>query len=224
MEYFIDHYAILKVKPDATIEEIKKSFWKLAKEYHPDKGGDPYKFHQLYISYSFLMDSKNRIEYNKIYNKFKKNKFINKVKKKDNIKIIKPENFKYIATLKKFLDKQIQIHKIKKSNRNFLANIQYDYEVELSKMDFEMDLEFQIPVVLIEICKYCSGKDLYCSFCNGLGKHKTEGIIKIFIPRYTIHPGQIIKINLEKTKMPSSYVYPKHNVIRIYLKAKKEFK
>jgi curved DNA-binding protein CbpA len=33
-------YEVLKVKPDATSNEIRKSYYKLARETHPDKVGD----------------------------------------------------------------------------------------------------------------------------------------------------------------------------------------
>jgi DnaJ family protein A protein 2 len=37
------------VKKDATQDEIKKSFRKIAIKEHPDKGGDPEKVFQIYI-------------------------------------------------------------------------------------------------------------------------------------------------------------------------------
>lgn len=40
-------YTILNVKKDATQDEIKKSFRKIAIKEHPDKGGDPEKVIQF---------------------------------------------------------------------------------------------------------------------------------------------------------------------------------
>ena len=47
-------YKLLGVAPGATKEVIRKSFYKLAKENHPDQGGDPDKFRQMMEAYSRL--------------------------------------------------------------------------------------------------------------------------------------------------------------------------
>ncbi len=60
-----DYYKILEVEKNATQEEIKKAFRKLAQKYHPDKQtGDEKKFKEISEAYSVLSDEKRRAEYN----------------------------------------------------------------------------------------------------------------------------------------------------------------
>jgi molecular chaperone DnaJ len=59
-----DYYEILGVSKNASEDEIKKAFRKLAHTYHPDKsGGDEKKFKEISEAYSVLSDSKQRKEY-----------------------------------------------------------------------------------------------------------------------------------------------------------------
>ena len=57
------YYKMLGVKKDATQNEIKKAYRKLAIKYHPDKGGDPEKFKELGTAYQTLSDPKKRQMY-----------------------------------------------------------------------------------------------------------------------------------------------------------------
>ncbi len=58
-----DYYAILGVDRNATKDEIKKAFRKLAQKHHPDKGGDENKFKEVTEAYSILSNEKKRREY-----------------------------------------------------------------------------------------------------------------------------------------------------------------
>lgn len=52
----MDHYSILGVSREASLEEIKKAYRKLAMQHHPDQGGDISKFHKLNEAYETLSD------------------------------------------------------------------------------------------------------------------------------------------------------------------------
>src|SRR5690554_5029929 len=64
--YNHDYYSILGVDRNATKEEIKKAFRKLAMQYHPDKNPSPEaseKFKLINQAYSVLSDDKKRASY-----------------------------------------------------------------------------------------------------------------------------------------------------------------
>lgn len=60
-----DYYEILGVSRDASQEEIKKAYRKLAHEHHPDKGGDEEEFKKINKAYQVLSDEKKRAQYDK---------------------------------------------------------------------------------------------------------------------------------------------------------------
>ncbi len=58
-----DYYSVLGVTEDASQEDIKKAYRKLAKEYHPDKGGDEDTFKKISVAYDAIGDESKRRQY-----------------------------------------------------------------------------------------------------------------------------------------------------------------
>ncbi|MEI6237196.1 MAG: DnaJ domain-containing protein, partial [Candidatus Saccharibacteria bacterium] len=59
-----DYYEVLGVGKEASADEIKKAFRRLAVLHHPDKeGGDETKFKELNEAYEVLKDSEKRQRY-----------------------------------------------------------------------------------------------------------------------------------------------------------------
>ena len=59
-----NYYEILGVSKDASQEDIKKAYRKLAVQHHPDKGGDESKFKEISEAYENIGDENKRREYN----------------------------------------------------------------------------------------------------------------------------------------------------------------
>lgn len=59
----MDHYKTLGVPRDASQDDIKKAFRKLAMTHHPDKGGDPNEFQKINEAYETLGDVDKRFQY-----------------------------------------------------------------------------------------------------------------------------------------------------------------
>ena len=60
-----DYYKILGVPRDASPEEIKKAYYRLAHKYHPDKGGDVEKMKEINEAYQVLSDKEKREQYDR---------------------------------------------------------------------------------------------------------------------------------------------------------------
>ncbi len=69
-----DYYKILGVSRTATIEEVKKAFYRLAKIYHPDAArGNPKAleiFYEINEAYQVLGNIEKRLKYSLEYQKF----------------------------------------------------------------------------------------------------------------------------------------------------------
>lgn len=59
----MDHYSTLGVAKNATPDEIKKAYRKLASQHHPDKGGDKAKFQDIQAAYDTLSNPDKRQQY-----------------------------------------------------------------------------------------------------------------------------------------------------------------
>jgi DnaJ family protein A protein 2 len=59
----VDYYNTLGVAKDCSQTDIKKAYRTLARQHHPDKGGDAEKFKQIQEAYEVLSDETKREEY-----------------------------------------------------------------------------------------------------------------------------------------------------------------
>ena len=60
-----DYYQILGISRNASEEEIRKAFHRLAHQYHPDKGGDEKKFKEINEAYQILSNKEKRAQYDR---------------------------------------------------------------------------------------------------------------------------------------------------------------
>ena len=85
----MDLYRILEINNNATEDEIKKSYYKLARIYHPDKNKniDHNKFHQINYAYNILINAETRKKYNNINNKNDFHSLLEKIYNNEDINI-----------------------------------------------------------------------------------------------------------------------------------------
>ncbi len=65
-----DYYQILGVDRNASADDIKKAYRRLAHQHHPDKGGDEKKFKEINEAYQVLSDTEKKSQYDRFGNVF----------------------------------------------------------------------------------------------------------------------------------------------------------
>jgi molecular chaperone DnaJ len=87
-----DPYQILKVHPNAELEDIKKAYRELVKIHHPDKGGDPKVMIEVNAAWEILKKNNKNLNLNKFDSSkaYKQNKY-----KKDTNSYSKSEDVKH---------------------------------------------------------------------------------------------------------------------------------
>lgn len=59
----LDYFGMLELEEGASVEDVREAYFRLAKEHHPDHGGDPLRFWRLTDAYKLLGFQENRETY-----------------------------------------------------------------------------------------------------------------------------------------------------------------
>lgn len=176
-----NYYVILGVTSESDERTIKKAYYKLSFELHPDKGGDPIKFSEITEAYDVLcselrkeydIKSKWGNSYNEYFEFFNINMEFDYDKHKDHL-----DNFKK----NEVLNIRVEV------DNTFDGKLEYERWVKCKSCD-GTGKDFSSKIVIKDKdgnilktfdaddgCDFCegSGKDFYgnkCNFCFGKGK------------------------------------------------------
>jgi len=167
-----DYYDILKVRKDASKEEIKKSYKQLAKKYHPDlnkETGSEEKFKEVSEAYAVLSDDNKKQQ----YDQFGHAGFDQRFSQED---IFRGFNFDVFNDVFGKRDGFSNVFDMffggGRERQRKGSDLRYDLEI-----DFEEavnGIEKEIKFHKLDSCEECEGKGgknfQKCSKCNGNGQ------------------------------------------------------
>lgn len=240
-----DYYEILNVDRNATEEEIKKAYRRLALKYHPDRNpGDKYaeeKFKEINEAYEVLSDPEKRAKYDR-YGRV------------DGIDSVFDFGFR---TRFEDIFEDIFGDFFGRPRRKRGEDLKYNLEIEFEEAIFGTEKEIEIPKDEVcsicggsriepgfrpTVCRVCGGRgqiryshgfftinktcdscygegyiiDHPCKQCNGKGYVKTTKKLKIKVPP-GVETGTRLKIKGEGAKSPDD-AYPGDLYIVIHVR------
>lgn len=178
-----DYYKILGVEKNASSEEIKKAFYRLAHKYHPDKGGDPEKFKEINEAYQVLSNKEKRAQYDRFGTTFDDGAF-------------RKEGFPFDFDFSSFgatdfgdlFENIFEGFPFKKRTGKRGKDIVVDVEISLDEAF--SGVQKQIKIQKYVICPYCQGTGAEkgtefntCPSCRGEGR--VEEVRRIFLGSFT---------------------------------------
>lgn len=156
-----DYYNILGIDRNATQDEIKKAFRKLAHKCHPDKGGDEKEFARVSEAYQVLGDKQRRAQYDQFGTSFDGQGF-------------DFGNFQDID-LGDIFEDMFGFNRKKKTNYRKGDDLQLD--IELSLKDVLQDQTKKFAIHRFKECQRCDAtgaepntKVKECTMCRGQGQ------------------------------------------------------
>lgn len=184
------YYEILGVSKTATVDEIKTAYRKLAREHHPDKGGDKETFQNIQEAYENLIDPQKRQNYDNGGNNIPHDFFANfgfphenqnhTIRKNDHL-------YNCVITLRDVffgIVKKIRVNKTNycKSCNNFCKSCNGNGKIV---QKIHMGIFTQI---IQHQCHECNGSGktnsvVNCNTCNNKRTINEEKIFEINIPR-----------------------------------------
>lgn len=218
--YNKDLYKILEVNYDATLDEIKLSYRKLVRIYHPDvagEGADITKFKEIQEAYEILINEENRKKYDVLHGFYKE-----KIRK-DFEKAQQERNLKYNEYIKKAKVNANMAESFSKSINEALDNLFHsqknnfqnkEKKPAINGEDINLDITIscfeaingtnrKVNILHTQPCPNCEGRKFIngsqCQMCKGSGQISIQKKINVKIPK-GVSQGSKVRVKNEGNK------------------------
>ena len=184
-------YELLRVRPDADRESIKRAFYRLAKEYHPDISKNSAIFIKILNAYKTLTDDYKRELYDS--------------SRKVQVPIVLPkERLVYAVSLSDIAQKP-HYRTVGGRRRKQYQPREFDICVNLTEDEQDHGAVIHVDVPAHVICPLCRGNHGSCRLCSDKGYVLKAVAVPVHIPKH-VSDGEVFSMPLRR-KRGSRFAY-----------------
>jgi DnaJ-class molecular chaperone len=180
------YYDMLDVEPDADRDSIRRAFYRLAKEHHPDISKKSADFIKLLNAYETLTDDSKRELYDSIA-----------VRRRH--VVLPRERLLFAVSLTDIARQRYSRTTGGRRRRSMFRLKDYDVCVNLTQRELDAGALVQVDVPAHVICPLCRGNHGDCHLCSSRGYILKAVAVPVGIPRNLLD-GDIFSIPLERKR------------------------
>ncbi len=184
-------YELLKVQPDADRESIKRAFYRLAKEYHPDISKKSTVFIKILNAYKTLTDDYKRELYDST--------------RKAREPVVLPKDRLVYAVSLSDIARKPHYRTVGGRRRRQYRPREFDICVNLTEGELQYGAAIHVDVPAHVICPLCRGNHGSCRLCSDRGYVLKAVAVAVPIPRDT-SDGEVFSMPLQR-KRGSRFAY-----------------
>ncbi len=176
-----DYYAILGIKKESTLEEIKRAYRNLVRLYHPDVGdtADVDKFLEVQEAFEVLSDEERRADYNRKLEE-----------KKRPVSSFRTSWETILSDLEYILFHEETARRaqstVETTRSEYFTEPDLSVEITLTPEEARTGGNIPLEVPVLRICPHCRGSGVLfpftCFYCMGRGSVAATRTVNVRIP------------------------------------------
>ncbi len=184
------YYELLHINPDASRDDIRRAFYRLAKRYHPDISKNSSSFLKILNAYETLIDDAKRRSYDRM----------NETASYSRRVVLSPERVSYAVSLQDIAKVRFFSPARRGRGSRVFPNLKgYDVCVDITPSELASGAVVCIDVPAHVICPLCRGNHTCCSLCSDRGYVLRAVGVPVVIPEGVSH-DDVFAVPLRKIK------------------------
>jgi DnaJ-class molecular chaperone len=180
------YYELLQVEPDADPESIRRAFYRLAKEHHPDISNQSAHFIKILNAYKTLTDDSKRGRYDST-------RVVAKA-------VVLPRDRLYYAVSLSDVARQRRFRTSGTRRRAWPTRLKdHDVCISLTQTELEAGSVVHVDVPAHVICPLCGGDHGECHLCSSKGYVLRAVSVPVAIPKH-LGDGDVFELPLTRQR------------------------